>query len=51
MRTPKNMTNLEMKMANRKVQFTDIILSLHNEPKIKAGRQNVPTKVEMPLDS
>ena len=45
------MAPLAMKIAARNFQLTDIKFSLHNDPKIKAGKQKVPTKVPIPLDS
>ena len=38
-------------MAVIKPQLTDIKFNLHREPKIKAGRQNVPINVPIPLAS
>ena len=45
------MEDLAIKIANKNDQLTDIKLSLQSEPKIKAGRQNVATNLEIPFDS
>ena len=38
-------------MEEKNFQFTDIKLILQSEPKIRDGRQKVPTNVANPLDS
>ena len=50
-RTAKNIDDLAINMAARNPQLTDIKFSLLKEPKIRAGKQNVPTNVPIPLDS
>ena len=45
------MEALVIKMEEKNFQLTENKLILHNDPKIRDGRQNVPTNVARPLDS
>ena len=49
--TAKNIVAFAINKAVIKPQLTDIKFSLHRDPKIKAGRQNVPINVPIPLAS
>ena len=45
------MTALVTRMALKNFQLTENKLILQSEPKIRDGKQNVPTNVAKPLDS
>ena len=49
--TEKNIIAFAIRIALRKVQFTDVKFSLQSVSKIRAGSANVPTNVFRPLAS